>query len=421
MRRAELADKAHELYQLSLTESHASILEFTAHHLALGESDVVHDLLAFLAEQMIDLNKRKQAEVKRFLAWLEGRLAIIPKGGATGLASLTGKTILQNYLGDYQKDEPERTWDEFYYRLHQNRTRCHARLDDVQGEIQHAFEASLAVLRPIKRHFATTDTLIDKIVYRLYGLTDAEIEIIERPQYEQALADAKQQVVQDKTLADDEERLAALADKVLPTARRLQQRVNLAVDEAALAAALPGVEWLTDEARTFLLGAEYDLRTEPEQLDFATCVLSYAKAVEQMLGVRLFGPLPHRERRHRRRLPQRVPGQVHGRRQAAHPLRHGRHPAQRQGGRPASLRRARLRHFGGDHLRRERRGRPAGGQDPHRLRNRAAHDTVLARADALQARPWRWGFCGCCEPLACNEIVVLYSAHVYIHGHSDSR
>lgn len=52
---------------------------------------------------MIDLNKRKQAEVKRFLAWLEGRV-ITPKNGAGGIDSLTGKTILQNYLGDYQKD-----------------------------------------------------------------------------------------------------------------------------------------------------------------------------------------------------------------------------------------------------------------------------------------------------------------------------
>ena len=71
-------------------------------------------------------------------------------------------------------------------------------------------------------------------------------------------------MVQVKALADNEARLVALADKVLPAARRLQQRVNLAVDETALAAALPAVVWLTDEARTFLLSAEYDLRTRPQ-------------------------------------------------------------------------------------------------------------------------------------------------------------
>jgi hypothetical protein len=376
------------LRQRSHTEGPAAILEFTAHHLSLGESDVIHDLLAFLAEQMIDLNKRKQAEIRCFLAWREARLAIIPKSGAAGLDSLAGKTILQNYLGDYLKDEPERTWDEFYYRLHQNRTRFHARLDDVQGEIRHESEASLAVLRPIKRQLAATDTLIDKIVYRLYGLTDAEIEIIERPQYEQALADAKQQVVQDKTLTDDEARLAALADKVLPAARRLQQRVNLAEDEAALAAALPGVEWLTDEARIFLLGAEYDLRTRPEQLDFASCVLSYAKAVEQMLGVRLFGRFRaesgataadcHNEFLAKFMAGGKAPtlsamGDI---------LRSGKEVALRRYAERAFVAAAET-IFGENGV--------AGllaDKTNIELRNRAAHNTVLARADALQARAW---------------------------------
>ena len=35
------------------------------------KSDVVHDLLAFLAEQMPEINKQKQQEFKCFLGWLE--------------------------------------------------------------------------------------------------------------------------------------------------------------------------------------------------------------------------------------------------------------------------------------------------------------------------------------------------------------
>ena len=35
-------------------------------------SDVVHDLLAFLAERMLEMNKQKQKEIKGFLGWLEG-------------------------------------------------------------------------------------------------------------------------------------------------------------------------------------------------------------------------------------------------------------------------------------------------------------------------------------------------------------
>jgi hypothetical protein len=36
------------------------------------KSDAVHDLLAFLAERMLEMNKHKQQEIKGFLGWLEG-------------------------------------------------------------------------------------------------------------------------------------------------------------------------------------------------------------------------------------------------------------------------------------------------------------------------------------------------------------
>jgi hypothetical protein len=40
--------------------------------IAEGErSDVVHDLLAHLAEEMIRMNKEKQEEIRGFLTWLE--------------------------------------------------------------------------------------------------------------------------------------------------------------------------------------------------------------------------------------------------------------------------------------------------------------------------------------------------------------
>jgi hypothetical protein len=68
------------------------------------------------------------------------------------------------------------------YRLHQNRRRFHAALDEVKGEIEREFEAVAGcAAAPSSSRLASTDTLIDKIVYQLYGLTDAEIEIIERP------------------------------------------------------------------------------------------------------------------------------------------------------------------------------------------------------------------------------------------------
>ena len=192
-----------------------------------NKTDVVHDLLGYLAQRMIDLNKQKQGEVKRFLSWLEKQLKIQPKpDGSTGIDSLTGKTILQGYLGDYHKGEVETAWREFHYRLYQNRNRFAVSLSDVEGEIQREYENSLATLIPIRCDLARTDALIDKIVYHLYGLTDEEIELIERPQYEQALADAKAQVVADEAITDDEEKIEKIAAGILPVARRSSSAWN---------------------------------------------------------------------------------------------------------------------------------------------------------------------------------------------------
>ncbi len=41
------------------------------------------------------------------------------------------------------------------------------------------FEGSLAKLLPLLERIRRTDELIDAIVYRLYGLTEEEIEIVE--------------------------------------------------------------------------------------------------------------------------------------------------------------------------------------------------------------------------------------------------
>ncbi len=54
------------------------------------KSDVVHDLLTFLAERMLETNKQKQQEIKGFLGWLESYL------GAK-VEDLTPKTKLQGY------------------------------------------------------------------------------------------------------------------------------------------------------------------------------------------------------------------------------------------------------------------------------------------------------------------------------------
>jgi hypothetical protein len=145
------------------------------------KSDVVHDFLAFLAERMIELNKQKQAEQKRFLGWLEAQLSIAGKDGKDGLEALTGKTTIKGYLGDYQKGEKETPFNKIMDILHKNKGKIGANLSDPRFEarLKAAYEKSLATLRPIKEKLEKTDWLIDQVVYRLYGLTDDEIAIVE--------------------------------------------------------------------------------------------------------------------------------------------------------------------------------------------------------------------------------------------------
>jgi len=136
---------------------------------------VVHDLLAFLAEQMIAMNKQKQAEVTGFLAWLSREIG-------AAIDALHNKTRLQNYLGDYQKGEPHLALEELLAVLRQNRRKLSvdpsARAFQERLATEHA--ASLAVLLPLKQRLAATDRLIDQVVYKFYGLTEEEIAIVEK-------------------------------------------------------------------------------------------------------------------------------------------------------------------------------------------------------------------------------------------------
>ncbi|MBC8263432.1 MAG: N-6 DNA methylase [Anaerolineales bacterium] len=131
------------------------------------QSDVVHDLLAHLAEQMIAMNKEKQAEARGFLSWLAD-YAGLP------VEDWTLKTSLKAY---HQHD-----WAEMRRVLDRNRrkiTKVNVKGRDASDLIQGEWEASVEKLRPLLARIATTDRLIDLIVYRLYGLTEEEVKVVE--------------------------------------------------------------------------------------------------------------------------------------------------------------------------------------------------------------------------------------------------
>jgi hypothetical protein len=141
------------------------------------EADVIHDFLAYLAEQMIELNKQKQTEIKGFLTWLARLIG-------TEIDNLTNKSKIQNYLGDYYKQKQadnHLTLDELIDILKKNKKKLKI---DISGRkeqetLAKEYQASLNTLRPIKKQLKQCDWLIDEIVYKLYKLTLEEKAIIE--------------------------------------------------------------------------------------------------------------------------------------------------------------------------------------------------------------------------------------------------
>ncbi len=131
------------------------------------KSDVVHDLLVFLAERMIEMNKKKQKLAKEFLSWLEQEIIKSP------IESVKNKTKIKAFH-KYNFDTLLRVLKE------------NGKLpklinfgDKRQEALEKAYENTMAKLQPLKDKIAATDNLIDQIVYKLYGLTEKEIRIVE--------------------------------------------------------------------------------------------------------------------------------------------------------------------------------------------------------------------------------------------------
>jgi hypothetical protein len=129
------------------------------------KSDVVHDLLAFLAERMLEMNKQKQQEIKGFLVWLEGYFG--PK-----VDDLSPKNKIQSY---YEHD-----YDGLLAVLKKNKKKlaidpaCREPGEALRAE----YDGSVGKLLPLMERIRQTDELIDAVVYKLYGLTEEEIRIV---------------------------------------------------------------------------------------------------------------------------------------------------------------------------------------------------------------------------------------------------
>jgi type I restriction-modification system DNA methylase subunit len=173
--RRQLLRQTKKLYQEYLDAKNLGrILAFVSELLPLKEdgtpdtehehSDVVHDLLAFLAEEMTRLNKEKQGKIKVFLTWLEEEII---KGS---IEDQKNKTRI--------KDFHNNTFEDLLDVLKKNRVVPDPCPSSIRDIIASEFSSAVKALTPLKARIKATDDLIDQIVYRLYGLCDAEIAVV---------------------------------------------------------------------------------------------------------------------------------------------------------------------------------------------------------------------------------------------------
>ncbi len=198
--RTALTNEGIALYKIG---KHEELLAFVEARLATQpeQGDVVCDLLSYLAEQMIDLHRRRQQAVEDFMLGLEGilshaelqkinRLWTPPHIAQTGERDADKKLAeAQEMLGDLAirvlelRDDIGALNEEQWKWLLKQRLNRPDLFNLVK--VYRKFQPPVAAL---DSEIVATDRLIDQVVYRLYGLTPEEIAIVENNHYKPFMA-----------------------------------------------------------------------------------------------------------------------------------------------------------------------------------------------------------------------------------------
>ncbi|VUT27722.1 MAG: hypothetical protein SYNGOMJ08_00272 [Candidatus Syntrophoarchaeum sp. GoM_oil] len=114
------------------------------------------------------MNKEKKGEIRGFLEWLEREI------GAK-IDDLQLKTKIK----EYYKYE----FDVLVEAIAKNKKRLKKGYDPTKREqkerLRDEFEVSMGRLSPVIERIEKTDWLIDQVVYRLYGLSEEEVRVVE--------------------------------------------------------------------------------------------------------------------------------------------------------------------------------------------------------------------------------------------------
>jgi len=192
--RTSLTNEGVGLYKVNKHEELLSYVEACLAHQP-EQSDVIHDMLVYLSQQMIDLNGQRAQALENFLLALE---SVLPDSDMQRLGRLwTPPNVAQTaQTGD---QEAEKRSAEAQEKLGTLATRQLDLRDDIGFlneeqwrwllkrrlarpdlvELTKVFRLRQPAISALDNHIAMTDRLIDQVVYRLYGLSKEEIATVE--------------------------------------------------------------------------------------------------------------------------------------------------------------------------------------------------------------------------------------------------
>ena len=169
--RKDLIEEGQLLYSaFSSSHNDARILDFISERLTLNPAqlDIVRDFLDFLAKEMIDLNEKKNIEIKTFLHFIEQET-----GGL--IEDMSNKTKIKVYH--------DLDFTSFINILNKNKRVMKEGYNPKSPQayrlLNEWFDDSLSRLKPLILQIETTDRLINKIIYQIFDLTKDEINLIE--------------------------------------------------------------------------------------------------------------------------------------------------------------------------------------------------------------------------------------------------
>lgn len=169
--RSEVVQLARPLYDKYLqTGELEEWHDFLCNRLNSEQDETVHDILAFLARHMTQTQEEKYGHMRAFLDWVES-----PAGLGVKVEELRNKTKIQRF-----HEHPMLGYDEALKELEtvfaQNKITIGA---EGLAAFRKEYSRVAQLLGPLLQRASLVDTLIDLSVYRLYGLAEDDIAIIE--------------------------------------------------------------------------------------------------------------------------------------------------------------------------------------------------------------------------------------------------